>query len=68
MVYTETLESPRLFRRKSLELDPRQGGHSIGREGTKLQQDSDRDYGAGDINMILAVLEDILGGLRFRDD
>ena len=67
MVYTETLESPRLFCRKSLELDSRQKGHSIGRKGTKLQQGSDGDHGTGGINMILAVLEGFLGGLRFQD-
>ena len=41
---------------------------NLEREGTKLQQDLGGDYGAGGINMILALLEGVLGGVWFWDD
>ena len=68
MIYTKTFESFWLFCGKSLELDLKQRGHSIGRKRTKLQQSFDGDYSTSGINMILAFLKGVLGSLQFWDD
>ena len=56
-VYVEAFNSPRLSQRKALNSTQGKGSSTV--IGVK---------GAGGINMILALLEDLLGGLRVRDD
>ena len=57
VVYAEALDSPRLSQRKALNSTQGKGSSTV--IGVK---------GAGGINMILALLEDLLGGLQVRDD
>ena len=78
VVYTEALESPRLFRRESLNSTPGQGifdclvptlvlvptkADHIAEERS-CKWDTIGVKGAGGIDMILALLEGLLGGLQ----
>ena len=82
VIYLEALESPRLFRRKTLNsiqgkknFDclvatlvpvPTKADHTAEEQSCKW--DTIGVKGAGGIDMILTLLEGLLGGLRVRDD
>ena len=84
MVYTETLESPRLFRKETLNSTQGKKSHSFGLvlltfvlAPTKVDptvKEQSCKWGtavasdAGDINMILALLKGVIGRLEVWDD
>ena len=78
VVYTEALESPRLFQREALNSTQGQGSSTAWfpdankADPTAKEQSCKRGTvgtkSAGGIDMILALLEGLLGGLRVCDD